>query len=293
MDDVTVDADLAFSVEKPGLPTFAGILTGHGKSLELRIDHPSLLGGRSDAAAIRGVAGVLAGHGLRVTVLTPAGALATLGATRASWWQRRVTGSRHVRIEGIAALWTFVRSRRHAPAAGLLPASELVPPRTPFPIAPTLRRARRRRVTTTHDPLRGGKPRLIMSLGDHPHAGDTKRSFALRDDVTVIGSAPTSHIRLAGLAPSHAEIVHDTRDEFVLRRTDGNKDETRVNGAPVDGALLRTGTGVTLGRWSMSFFREEYADHGRPYGGRIGGELGHQRSQPSRAAIQSRTKGQS
>ncbi len=35
----------------------------------------------------------------------------------------------------------------------------------------------------------------------------------------------------------------------------------------------------------MSFFREEYADHGRPYGGRIGGELGHQRTQPSRTDI--------
>ena len=64
------------------------------------------------------------------------------------------------------------------------------------------------------------------------------------------------------------------------------KDETRVNGAPVDGALLRTGTGVSLGRWYVSFFREEYADHGRPYGGRVGGEFAHQRSQPSREAIQ-------
>ena len=32
----------------------------------------------------------------------------------------------------------------------------------------------------------------------------------------------------------------------------------------------------------MSFYREEYADHGRPYGGRIGGEIGHQRPQPAR-----------
>ena len=32
----------------------------------------------------------------------------------------------------------------------------------------------------------------------------------------------------------------------------------------------------------MSFYREEYADHGRPYGGRAGGEIGHQRPQPAR-----------
>jgi hypothetical protein len=32
----------------------------------------------------------------------------------------------------------------------------------------------------------------------------------------------------------------------------------------------------------MTFFREEFADHGRPYGGRVGGEIGHQRPQPER-----------
>ena len=36
----------------------------------------------------------------------------------------------------------------------------------------------------------------------------------------------------------------------------------------------------------LTFVREEYADHGRPYGGRIGGELGHQRRQPSRRSLQ-------
>ena len=44
-------------------------------------------------------------------------------------------------------------------------------------------------------------------------------------------------------------------------------------------------TGVTrveVGAWTMTFFREEFADHGRPYGGRVGGEIGHQRPQPER-----------
>jgi hypothetical protein len=36
----------------------------------------------------------------------------------------------------------------------------------------------------------------------------------------------------------------------------------------------------------LTFVREEYADHGRPYGGRIGGELGRQRRQPSRERLQ-------
>ena len=55
-----------------------------------------------------------------------------------------------------------------------------------------------------------------------------------------------------------------------------------VNGAPVDSSLLRTASRVQLGEWTMTFYREEYADHGRPYGGRVGGEIGHQRPQPPR-----------
>ena len=59
-----------------------------------------------------------------------------------------------------------------------------------------------------------------------------------------------------------------------------------MHGASVDTAILRTGTRVDVGPWTLSYFREEYADHGRPYGGRIGGELGHQLSQPSREQLQ-------
>ena len=118
-----------------------------------------------------------------------------------------------------------------------------------------------------------------MSLGAHPAPATSERVFALRDDVTIIGSEPASHIRLAG-SPRTRRSSTTTRDEFVSR-TGGEKDETRVNGAAGRRPLLRTGTGVTWASGSMSFFREEYADHGRPYGGRVGGELGHQRSQPS------------
>ena len=71
----------------------------------------------------------------------------------------------------------------------------------------------------------------------------------------------------------------------------GSTAETRVHGAPVHSAILRTGCGIDLGEWHLSFFREEYADHGRPYGGRIGGEFGHQRPQPSRASLQRHVEG--
>ena len=45
---------------------------------------------------------------------------------------------------------------------------------------------------------------------------------------------------------------------------------------------LRTGNLLELGNVRFSFFREEFADHGRPFGGRQGGEFSHQREQPPR-----------
>ena len=120
-----------------------------------------------------------------------------------------------------------------------------------------------------------------MAPGPAPQPGDTQPVYGLRKAVTTIGSAAECDIRLPGLAPRHAEVRHDHRDEFVLVRL-GEPDGTRVNGAPVDSAVLRTASRLQLGDWTMSFYREEYADHGRPHGGRVGGELGHQRPQPPR-----------
>jgi hypothetical protein len=278
--DLTVDADVQFSVDIPGSQTVSGALTGSGKTLELAVSNPFLFAGRSDSQAIRGFAAALAGRGLSVRVVTPSGPLVTLGVRRSSWLQRRLTGSRHIRIERGAGLWALVRGRSRAPRGGALPAAELVPPATLFPVAPTMARRPRGSVTTTHDPNHGGNPRLIMAPGPHPGVNDRPAEFALRDDVTTVGSAAYCNIRLPGLEPLHAEVRHDERDEFVLVRI-GNAD-TRVHGGPVESAMLRTGSGIDLGQWHLSFFREEYADHGRPYGGRIGGEAGHQRPQPPR-----------
>jgi len=278
----TVEADLEFSVDIPGSRTATGTLTGSGTALELRVSHLGLFTGRSDSGAVRGLAEGLADRGLSISVVTPSGPLITLGTQRTSWVQRRVTGSRHIRIERGAGLWSLIRTRRQAPGGGALPAAALAPPPTVLPVAPTMLRRPRRPVTTTHDPQRGGNPRLSLPLGPYPRPGDRQRVFPLRDHVTTIGSAADCHIRLPGLEPLHAEIRHDDEDEFVLVRI-GSAGSTRVHGAAVDTAILRTGCGVDLGEWRLSYVREEYADHGRPYGGRIGGELGHQRIQPSRA----------
>lgn len=120
-----------------------------------------------------------------------------------------------------------------------------------------------------------------MAPRPDPWPGDRQEVFRLRGDITTIGSGPGCDIRLAGLDPVHAEVRHDDADEFVLVRC-SRPGDTRVNGAPVDAAVLRTASRVEVGNWTMSFYREEFADHGRPYGGRVGGEIGHQRPQPAR-----------
>ncbi len=282
----TIDADLEFSVDIAGSRHVTGSLTGSGKNLELRVSSPFLFAGRADSGAIRGLARGLAAHDMSITVVAPTGPLVTLGAASTSWLQRRMTGSRHVRIERGAGLWSLLRGRRQAPIGGALPSAALAPPPTLLPVAPTILRSRHRRpVTTTHDPYRGGDPRLILPLGPYARASDRPTVFRLRDDVTTIGAGGECHLQLPGLEPLHAEVRHDDNDEFVLVRI-GSPGSTRVFGAPADIAILRTGCGIDLGPWHLSYAREEYADHGRPYGGRIGGELGQQRPQPSRESLQ-------
>jgi hypothetical protein len=285
--DLAVDADLEFAVDLPGSRTVTGVLTGTGTELRLEVSDPFLFAGRSDAGAVRGLAGLLARQGLTLTVVAPAGPLVTLGVRRTSWWQRRVTGSRHIRVERGAGLWSLARGRAQAPSGGALPAASLAPPATLFPLAPTFARRVRRTVTTTHAPPGGGNPRLIMAPRDHPWPGDRQEVFALHADVTTIGSDPGCDIVLAGLEPVHAVVRHDDADEYVLVRR-GRVGGTRVNGAPVDSSVLRTASRVQLGDRTLSFYREEYADHGRPYGGRVGGEIGHQRAQPSRPTARTR-----
>ncbi len=275
---ILVEADLAVSVEVPGAQAVTAHLTGSGSALSLTVSDPHLFAGRKDSAAVRALAESLSGQGVTITVVTPAGPLVTLGAPRAPWWQRPLTGSQHIRIERVAALWSLARGRARAGGTGALPSAALVPPTTVWPLAPTFLR-RPRRVTTTHDPSRGGNPRLVMAPRPDPWPGDVQSTYPLRGGATTIGSDAGCDVVLPGLEPVHAEVRHDDRDEFVLVRRAGTG-VLLVNGAPVMRALLRTATRIEMGSWTMSFYREEYADHGRPYGGRVGGEIGHQRPQP-------------
>lgn len=125
-------------------------------------------------------------------------------------------------------------------------------------------------VTTTHADWGAGHPR-ILATSDHE-----RYVHEIACDVTHIGSADESDLRLSATDSLHAKILHDPTDEYVL---------TMVGeGATSSGRheVLRTGAHFTAGPWSLVFLRDEFADHGRPYGGRIGGEAGHQRPQRPR-----------
>jgi hypothetical protein len=133
-------------------------------------------------------------------------------------------------------------------------------------------------VTTTHDTHGGGRPRLIFALGDHATANSEPREFDLLPGVTSIGSAADADLRLTGLDDHHAEVRRDDTDEYVYVDL-GTSSGSRVDGQPASKHVLRTGDRIELGEWSLSFYREEFADHGRPHGGRQGGELAVQRPQ--------------
>ena len=140
------------------------------------------------------------------------------------------------------------------------------------------------RVTTTHDPMGGGVPRLIFSSGGREGledgGGASKRpmDFELLRGVTTIGSGSTCDLQLEGLTDQQVEIRRDDADEYVFVATDPSGEST-VNVAPTHDMPLHTGDRLTLGPWVLSFFREEFADHGRPHGGRQGGEGSHQQPQ--------------
>ena len=125
-------------------------------------------------------------------------------------------------------------------------------------------------ITTTHDPLGGGRPRLIFSLGHDTQTSVAQREFDLLPGITHIGSHADAHLRLSGIDEHHAEIRRDEEDEYVYHHT-GFFTRSRVDGRSGSPVILRTGSRIQLGGWTLSYFRDEFADHGRPYGGRLGG----------------------
>ena len=138
------------------------------------------------------------------------------------------------------------------------------------------------RPTTTHAAWGAGNPRLVFNVGED-WDGSPAREFPLVDDVTTIGASDGSTLQLAGLDPEQATIVHEEDDEYVLHLVGAPEPTPALSDAGIpERNVLRTGAKVELGSWSMFFSRDENADHGRPHGGRAGGELARQPSQPQR-----------
>ncbi|ALJ20540.1 FHA domain-containing protein [Microbacterium sp. No. 7] len=134
--------------------------------------------------------------------------------------------------------------------------------------------------TTTHAAWGAGHPRLLIS------SEQERLVHELHEDRLLIGSSTECALQLPGTDSVHATIVHDERDEYVLTlhgegEMNANPDAAATH--PGDRSeTLRTGAQFTAGPWRLVFTREEFADHGRPYGGREGGELSDQPLQPPR-----------
>ena len=134
--------------------------------------------------------------------------------------------------------------------------------------------------TTTHSTWGAGHPRLLVS------GPDARFEFELTTDIITIGTGQDVELNLAGTEPLHAEVRHQPDDEFVLvvhGSAETEREPMPLSPTGDDGVVvLRTGSRFAVGSWSLVFQRDEFADHGRPYGGREGGENDVQRDQPPR-----------
>lgn len=222
---------------------------------------------------MRSFAEGLAAEGMTLTLVAPQGKILTMGDVSAPLRQRPFTRSKRIRVESLRTLSRMTKPSSKKDAG----AGTFVPPPTPWPLVPTINKRIRKKITPTHHARGSGRPRLRMVQFHEELGPGPLMEFNLTKESTVIGSADHCDLQLAGLAPEHAEIVHDKYDEYVLysRGMTGGS----VNPDSRDRIILRTGSRLHIGPWRIVFFREEYADHGRPFGGRQGGEFSYQRPQ--------------
>ncbi|MGC1209180.1 MAG: FHA domain-containing protein [Ornithinimicrobium sp.] len=275
-----IEADLTFSMERASADggqteQMSGTLTGNGRHLEVRCDDVGALSSGSSLREARLIAAALAEQGLSVSLAGTQGPIVTIGDVKAGLATRLATRSKHIRIDNIRA----VAGLRGSVGKGRGSDTSMLPPPTLFPIAPTFRWSRRR-ATTTHDPEGGGRPRLVFAMGSAATANDPRRIFHLLRTGTSIGSDDSCDLQLAGIDGVQALVRRDANDEYLIVAA-GTSIPTKVNGVTVTHEqVLRTGSRVQVGPWTMTYTREEFADHGRPFGGRAGGEFSQQKKQP-------------
>ncbi|XAS64675.1 FHA domain-containing protein [Pseudarthrobacter sp. So.54] len=267
------DINLDFSLQEPSGEEVRGSVQASGSEVVVSLESMgALLSQRMPSLGdMRPLAQTLSDQGLTVAVDGPDGRIISLGAVAAPASQRVITRSPHIKLGKLGALAPMLKRGRRAPARGF----SLLPPGTLLPLLPTVKRKIPRRITTTHYTRGGGSPRLIFVQDSESWNGQVPRVFSLAAERVSIGSDPAVDLQLPGLEGIHAEIVHNEQDEYVLVR------HGKVTGsfAPGSSSVLRTGARLQMGQWCLAFFREEYADHGRPFGGRSGGEFAYQRPQ--------------
>jgi hypothetical protein len=275
-----LDIDIDFSLGEPavdGKPEarLSGTVKAAGSTVDVFVDDPASFRGNNlpGIGQVRTIAKALADRGLAISVSGPKGLLVSIGAVQSSLAQRVITRSPHIRLGSPGTLAPLLGIGRRALEKGDSPS--LLPPSTPFPLVPTVNRRIKRTITTTHYLPGSGRPRLIFVQNSESWNGQVPREFELVGERITIGSGSDAMLQLVGLDNLHAEVVHTEDDEYVL--VPHGVITGSVNGR--EESILRTGARVQLGEWALAFFREEYADHGRPFGGRNGGELSYQRPQ--------------
>ncbi len=262
-----------------------GTITADGTEISIFTSNPEMFvqGRGLNLEPLRTVAAELAARGLTVAISGPVGLIARLGDVQASVTQRLVTRSPHIVLGSRSALGPLVQARLKGQAR--MPVAIPLPPSTVFPLAPTFDKRSRHKVTTTHYTPGSGRPRLIFVVGSENWNGQMPREFNLLPGTTTIGSSPEADLQLPGLKPLHAEIRHDDHDEyrlFAIGDVAGSTRPAEEASRAASGQILRTGSRLEMGPWRMGYFREEFADHGRPFGGRVGGEFAYQKTQPPR-----------
>ncbi|WP_154605494.1 FHA domain-containing protein [Arthrobacter sp. AQ5-05] len=262
------DIDLAFSTDLPAeegeeATVVNGRITAAGQEIHIHADNAALfrLGSRRQLPALRKLAHSLAQRGIAVSVSVPEGVIVTLGAVELSALQRLLTNSSYIK-PGKANTWaTLIKAQASGGTRG-----SLLPPATPLPISPTFQRRYRMKPTTTHYARGGGRPRLIFVRDSETWDGRPPNEYNLTAENTIIGSGAEADFRLPDLSADHGHVVHTADDEYVYLPGEGDTHQRPEQ-------ILRTGARLLLGPWRMVYFREEYADHGRPFGGRTAGEF--------------------
>lgn len=278
---IRLDIDLHVEQASPdGGPPTRFSVRAEGQEVVVTLESTPGLGSmsRRDLTQLVPLADGLARRGIRVRVEGPRGTLVQFGDVKSGPVGRAIAGSSHIKLGHLSTLLSEAQHRERDSGFRLS-----VPPSTPFPLVPTVARRVRRRVTTTHYLPGSGRPRLIFAVGSGDWNFSRPREFDLLPGCTVIGSGPDADLRLEGLEARHAEVRHNDDDEYVLysyAATGGGR--PNLPHSTENARILRTGSRIEIGPWRLAYYREEFADHGRPFGGRQGGEYEFQKQQPVR-----------